>query len=251
MTAAGRSSRVGCASGAFAAPATPPGSHALTWTSRTSARDLERLRDACPRRVRGRPDLAALEALERATPRQEGRADAHPARHRRAAGRGPAAGRGHRERDPGGDRSRPRRATERPSARPRSTARLAAETVDVTTPGRPSGAATSTRSWRRSREIAADLRPSSGSWSTRRPRSRTTSPTSRCSTSRPITRPATCGTRSTSTSTGHLLRTHTSPGQIRVMQPRSRPSAPCCPGAASATRRSTPATPRSSSRSRG
>ncbi len=51
---------------------------------------------------------------------------------------------------------------------------------------------------------------------------------------------------------GHLLRTHTSPGQIRVMQTvDSRRSAPSCPAAASATRRSTPRTARSSSRSRG
>ena len=49
---------------------------------------------------------------------------------------------------------------------------------------------------------------------------------------------------------GHLLRTHTSPGQIRVMQ-QSRPrSARCCPDAATATRRPTPRTARSSSRSR-
>ena len=49
---------------------------------------------------------------------------------------------------------------------------------------------------------------------------------------------------------GRLLRTHTSPGQIRVMHPRRRRSARCCPAAASATRRSTPATAPSSSRSR-
>ena len=50
---------------------------------------------------------------------------------------------------------------------------------------------------------------------------------------------------------GHLLRTHTSPGQIRVMQPEhAADPRPAARAAASATRRSTPATPRSSSRSR-
>ena len=50
---------------------------------------------------------------------------------------------------------------------------------------------------------------------------------------------------------GHLLRTHTSPGQIRVMtlDAAADPGAPAR-AAATATRRSTPATPRSSSRSR-
>ena len=100
-------------------------------------------------------------------------------------------------------------------------------------------------STRSSRRCARSPRSSasSASWSTRAPRSRTTSPTSRCSTSRRTTRRATSGTRSTSTSTGHLLRTHTSPGQIRVMRadgaadPRAAARA-----AASATRRSTLAT---------
>ena len=50
---------------------------------------------------------------------------------------------------------------------------------------------------------------------------------------------------------GHLLRTHTSPGQIHVdAQHRSRRSGRCCRAAASATRRSTRRTARSSSRSR-
>ena len=50
---------------------------------------------------------------------------------------------------------------------------------------------------------------------------------------------------------GHLLRTHTSPGQIRVdAVDRRRRSGRCFPAAASATRRSTRRTARSSSRSR-
>ena len=49
---------------------------------------------------------------------------------------------------------------------------------------------------------------------------------------------------------GKLLRTHTSPGQIRVMQRERPPFARSCPAAASGTSPSTRATPRSSSRSR-
>ena len=48
---------------------------------------------------------------------------------------------------------------------------------------------------------------------------------------------------------GQLLRTHTSPGQIRVMTSTAPRSVPCSPGAAIATKRSTRAMPRSSSRS--
>ena len=55
-------------------------------------------------------------------------------------------------------------------------------------------------------------------------------PTSRCSTSRPTTRRGTCGTPSTSTSTGRLLRTHTSPGQIRVMRQERPPIRALLPG---------------------
>ena len=71
---------------------------------------------------------------------------------------------------------------------------------------------------------ASASRTCSSAWaspSPRAPRSRPTGTTSRPSTCPPTTRPAACGTRSTSTSASpaaSLLRTHTSPVQIRVMQ---------------------------------
>ena len=109
-------------------------------------------------------------------------------------------------------------------------ARLAAETIDVTMPGRPIRRGSLHPSIESMAEIARHLRPVRLRRSTRAPRSRTTSSTSSCSTSRPTTRRATCGTRSTSTSPGRLLRTHTSPGQIHVMRDGEPPIRALLPG---------------------
>ena len=145
--------------------------------------------------------------------------------------------------------SRPRsRSAGRCSADRHSSSRLRAEAIDVTTPGRPlrRGALHPYRDDRRDR---GGRSASSGSSSTRARRSKTTSRTSRCSTFRRPPRPGSLG-HALRRCRGHLLRTHTSPGQIRVMHQEKPPIRACSPDAATATRRSTPATPRSSSRSR-
>ena len=130
-----------------------------------------------------------------------------------------------------------RAAVEGALATPRTTlggaelaARLAAETVDVTTPGRPIRRGSPPPDRRDDHARSPTSSRSSASSSTRARRSRTTSPTSRCSTSRRTIRRGTCGTRSTSTSRDDLLRTHTTPGQIRVMHQERPPIRALLPG---------------------
>ena len=94
--------------------------------------------------------------------------------------------------------------------------------IDVTLPARLPASAISIPS----RSSAARWRRSSARWATRSipaPRSRPTGTTSRRSTSRPTIPRATRRTRSSSTSTSYLLRTHTSNVQIRTMERHKPP----------------------------
>ena len=100
-------------------------------------RDLEALQAEALAAMAAAPDVATLDGPRAGRPGQEGPPDRRAARHRRAAGRGSAPGRCGRQ-QPSAAPSRPRW----PSAARRSAARswqarLAAEAVDVTTPGRP------------------------------------------------------------------------------------------------------------------
>ena len=212
-------------------------------------RDLEALRDDVLASIAATSDVAALEALELDVLGKKGRLTAIlrgigglPADDRPRVGavanvvrsaieaalaeRGTAAAR--------------LRADRAPGRRDGSTSRC---------PAGRSGAAACTRASRRCARSPTSS-PSSGSSCTRAPRSRTTSPTSRCSTSRPTIPPGTCGTRCTSMSRdiscGRTPRRARS-GSCSRWRHRS---ARCCPDAATATRRPTPRTARSSSRSR-
>ena len=214
-------------------------------------RDLEALQAEALAAIAAAPDVADARGARARHPRQEGPADERPARHRRPAGRGPAQGRRHRQHRPDRHRGARSRSAARSCAGRSSTTRLAAEAVDVTTPGRPIRRGTPHPS---NETIARDRRRSSGSsgsWSTRAPRSRTTSRNFQMLNIPPDHPARDLWDTLYVDVEGHLLRTHTSPGQIRVMHEERRRSARCCRAAASATRRSTPATPRSSSRSRG
>ena len=134
--------------------------------------------------------------------------------------------------------------------------RLAAEKTDRHA-ARPAAvrAGRSTRSCETQREIARIFGQFGFVILRRARRSRPTSSTSSCSTSRATIRRATCGTRSTcapATTDAHVPPAHAHVARRRSTScaRRSRRSARCCPAAASATRRSTRATASSSSRSR-
>ena len=214
-------------------------------------RDLEALRDDALASVAAAGDVAALEALELDVLGKKGRLTAVlrgigalPAEDRPRVGAIANAVRGAIE-------ARPRRARHGP-------ARLGADRPprgrDASTSRRPAG-----------RSAAAALHPSIESMARdrrdlrpvrvrrlREPGDRgRPHATSRCSTSRPTTRRATCGTRSTSTSRASSCGRTRRPARSTSMQqheaadPRAAARA-----AASATRRSTRRTARSSSRSR-
>ena len=167
----------------------------------TLTRDLHALRDARSRRSPPRADPAALDALRSQYLGKKGELTsvlrgigALPAEDRPRVGAVANEVRLAVEAATRGARHGPARFGARPAAARRGRRRHDARP-------RRSAAAASTRSTRpsaRSRRSST----SSGSWCTRAPRSRTTSRTSRCSTSRRTTRRATSGTRSTSTSRG-------------------------------------------------
>ena len=121
-------------------------------------RDLEALQADALASVEAAGDVAALDALELDVLGKKGRLTARPARDRRAARRGSAQGRRRRQRGPRGDRGARSPSAARRSAGRSSTARLTAETVDVTTPGRPIRRGSLHPSIEAMREIADDLR---------------------------------------------------------------------------------------------
>ena len=193
-------------------------------------RDLEALQAEALGAVAAAPDVATLEALELDVLGKKGRLTgvlrgigALPAEDRpkvgaiantvRVAVEAALAERGD-------ERCAAR--SSRPAWRPRR--------VDVTTPGRPHPARHAPPDQRDDRRDRRRSSASSGSWSTRAPRSRTTSATSRCSTSRRTTRRATCGTRCTSTSRGTCCGRTRRPGQIRVMHQEAPPIRALLPG---------------------
>ena len=214
-------------------------------------RDLEALRDEALAAIAAAADVAGARGDRARRPRQEGPAHGRPARDRRAAGGGSAAGRGGRERRPRRDRGRARGARRRTSAGRSSRHASGAEAVDVTTPGRPIRRGALHPIIETIREIADDLRPVRLR-DLRGPRGRGRRhelPDAEHPARPPGARPL-----------GHALRRHRGPppADPHLARPdpgdavrRRRRSGRCSPAAATATRRSTPATPRSSSRSRG
>ena len=119
---------------------------------------------------------------------------------------------------------------------------------------RPSAGATSTSSPRPATSSRTPSWPWASPWP-RAPRRRPTGTTSRRSTCRPTTRPGACGTPSTcelGAPETVLLRTHTSPVQIRLMEsPAAADLRRDARAAATAATPPTPATCRCSTRSRG
>ena len=215
-------------------------------------RDLEALRGgAAGRHRRVRRTSPALDALELDVLGKKGRLTGILRGIGALAGRGPPAGRCRRQRGPG-RASRPRWPT-RASAPPRVGARRSAGRRDASTSRRPaarSGAGRCTRSRDRSREIA-EIFGQFGFVVYESPEIEddlTQLPDAQHPARSPGARPV-----------GHALRrrgrapaahphvARPDPGHARRS---SRRSGRCCRVAATATRRSTPATPRSSSRSR-
>ena len=97
---------------------------------------------------------------------------------------------------------------------------LLEERLDVTLPGRPSLRGRLHPATQMLREILA-IWAEMGFQVYRSRMSRPRRTTSSSSTFPPITRPGTCGTPCYTTTPGILLRTHTSPGQIRVIRERA------------------------------
>ena len=192
-------------------------------------RDLEALRADALASIDGAPGHGDARRARARRPRQEGPADARPARDRRAAARGPAQGRRRRQRGPW-RRSRPRS----PSAARRCAARssMTASPPRPSTSPRPAGRSGAARSTRASRRCARSPRSSSSSGS-----STYESPeieddvTNFQMLNIPPDHPARDLWDTLYVDVeGHLLRTHTSPGQIRVMQAERPPIRALLPG---------------------
>ena len=200
---------------------------------------------------RGRaPTSPTLDALELDVLGKKGRLTGGPARHRRAAGRGPAAGRRHRQRGPRARSRPPSPSAARRCAARRSTARLARRGRRRHDARPPDPARHPPPEHRDDARDRRDLRPVRVR-GLRGPRDRgrpdqlpDAQHPARPSRARPVGH-AVRRRRGPPAADPHVARPD--PGDARDERRRS---GRCCPAAASATRRSTRATPRSSSRSR-
>ena len=99
--------------------------------------DLDALRERATGAASAAPGHGGARRARARGPGQEGRADRDPARDRRAARRGPAEGRRDREQGAPARRGGARRGAHDALGGAELSARLTAEAVDVTTPGRP------------------------------------------------------------------------------------------------------------------
>ena len=210
-------------------------------------RDLEGLRDEARASIAAAGDVATLEAIELDVLGRKGRLTlcfVGSARCRRRIG--PRSGR---SRTRSAARSRRRSPSAAATSAERAPARLATEAVDVTTPGRPIRRGSLHPIVETVREIAAIF--GQFGFVTYEGPEVEDDLTNFQMLNIPRDHPARDLWDTLYVDVeDHLLRTHTSPGQIRVMTSSRRRSGRCSRAAATATRRSTRATPRSSSRSR-
>ncbi len=177
----------------------------------------------------------------RALPRTQGIAERRPARAGRAAGRRASGDGGARQRREGGDRGGAGREAGERLERERLARQLAEERIDVTLPGRASPARPRPSAARDRGRDRRHLRRRWASASPRGRRSRTTSTTS-AALNFPPDHPARDMQDTLFLDAGAdvLLRTHTSPVQIRVMRASTPPLRVIVPGHGLPARRARP-----------